>query len=250
MCSKIRMCCPMTNSIRFVNRLKRNWRHGLIILSSKSDTEHNNTPLGWAGYCYPNSTSYSARNICKCVASAMLISLSPLASAKTNCSPDNVSSSAMCRWIAVTSLMETVLSGCVSPIFASPISIHPWSFLKMSSKKHPSQLQKKQATRDALLLRYETIVFFTVADTTWPLISGSAPCTYHRGHHNHPTRRSWWRLPFEIRIFRFQCVRIFLSSCSSLVVTVFSRSTWDWTQVSLSILPVNAQHGCAALSQV
>ena len=40
-----------------------------------------------------------------------------------------------------------------------------------------------------------------------------------------------------------------LPRAPSLVMTVLSRSTWDGTQVSLSILPVNAQHGCAALSQ-
>ena len=35
----------------------------------------------------------------------------------------------------------------------------------------------------------------------------------------------------------------------SFVMTVLSRSTWDWTQVSLFLLPVIAQHGGAALSQ-
>ena len=40
-----------------------------------------------------------------------------------------------------------------------------------------------------------------------------------------------------------------LPRAPSLFVTVFSRSTWDGTQVSLCFLPVNAQHGCAALSQ-
>ena len=35
----------------------------------------------------------------------------------------------------------------------------------------------------------------------------------------------------------------------SLVVTVFSRSTWDGTQVSLFLLPVVARHGCAITSK-
>ena len=35
----------------------------------------------------------------------------------------------------------------------------------------------------------------------------------------------------------------------SLVVTVFSRSTWDGTQVSLFLLHVIARHGCAVMSK-
>ena len=40
-----------------------------------------------------------------------------------------------------------------------------------------------------------------------------------------------------------------LPRAPSLVVTVFSRSTWDGTQVSLFLLPVIARHGCAVMSK-
>ena len=40
-----------------------------------------------------------------------------------------------------------------------------------------------------------------------------------------------------------------LPRAPSLVVTVFSRSTWDGTQVSLFLLPVIAHHGCAVTSK-
>ena len=40
-----------------------------------------------------------------------------------------------------------------------------------------------------------------------------------------------------------------LPRAPSLVVTVFSRSTWDGTQVSLFLLPVIARHGCAITSK-
>ena len=48
-------------------------------------------------YCFPNTIpSYSARYICRCVASAILISPSPLVSANTSCSSLKTASSA--RW--------------------------------------------------------------------------------------------------------------------------------------------------------
>lgn len=40
-----------------------------------------------------------------------------------------------------------------------------------------------------------------------------------------------------------------LPRAPSLVVTVFSRSTWDGTQVSLFLLPVIAHRGCAVTSK-
>lgn len=40
-----------------------------------------------------------------------------------------------------------------------------------------------------------------------------------------------------------------LPRAPSLVVTVFSRSTWDGTQVSLFLLPVIARHRCAVTSK-